>query len=61
MCCGCFREDEAGLLMWKAVWMALCPRIALCEWPFVVRLMGQEELAEDRSEVVDPGVVLSKL
>ena len=47
--------------MWKAVWMELYLRTGLCGWTFVVHLMGQGELAEGRSEVVDPGVVLSKL
>ena len=41
--------------------MALYLRIELCGWTVVVHLMGQEGLAEGRSEVEDPEVVLSKL
>ena len=40
--------------------MVLYLRTGLCAWTFAVRLTGQEELAEARSEVVGPGVVLSK-
>lgn len=61
MCCECYHGDEAGLsMMWMAAWMALYLRNELCGLTFAAHLMGQEELAEDRSEVVGPAVVLSK-